>query len=123
MSADIMYHLIGCDNPCAPNFLRHLRELPIDSYMGSNEDLLDWTIELHNIVNIETGKPSLTSDRLDNIKAWYLPKKIGNEPCSICDAERAELHADNSNVYRRGVSKLNISKTAVSVKYNFKNKH
>lgn len=53
---------------CGVNYKRHLKELPIDPYLESRESLFAWTVELHNIVNSELGKPLMT---LDEAKAKY----------------------------------------------------
>lgn len=43
---------------CAENYARHLSELPIDAYLdGGSKRLFEWTVLLHNIVNVENGKP------------------------------------------------------------------
>ena len=42
---------------CSVNYKKHLSELPIDAYLSSREDLFAWTVQLHNIVNKELGKP------------------------------------------------------------------
>jgi hypothetical protein len=41
---------------CSINYLRHLEELPIDGVLADNISLFKWTVDLHNIVNKETGK-------------------------------------------------------------------
>jgi hypothetical protein len=41
---------------CSINYLRHLEELPIDNSLTDNTALFKWTVDLHNIVNKETGK-------------------------------------------------------------------
>jgi hypothetical protein len=41
---------------CSLNYLRHLKELPIDNALIDNTTLFKWTVDLHNIVNKETGK-------------------------------------------------------------------
>lgn len=45
---------------CSDNYLQHLKELPIDSYLQNNETLFEWTVKLHNIVNKELGKPQVS---------------------------------------------------------------
>ena len=47
---------------CALNYKRHLEELPIDSFLISNSKLFEWTVELHNIVNKELGKPTMNKE-------------------------------------------------------------
>lgn len=44
---------------CSLNYKRHLQELPIDGYLDSSAKLFEWTVLLHNIVNIELSKPTM----------------------------------------------------------------
>lgn len=53
---------------CGVNYKRHLKELPIDQYLESRELLFAWTVELHNIVNKELGKPRMS---LEEAKKKY----------------------------------------------------
>jgi hypothetical protein len=46
---------------CSFNYNRHLRELPIDSFLENRNKLFEWTVKLHNIVNKETGKTIIFS--------------------------------------------------------------
>jgi len=49
---------------CANNYAKHLLELPLtDEVMKNKETLLKWTIDMHNKVNEETGKPTYTFDQ------------------------------------------------------------
>lgn len=47
---------------CANNYARHLSEVPIEGYLerGSTA-LFEWTVRMHNLVNMETGKPVMDS--------------------------------------------------------------
>ena len=53
---------------CGLNYNRHFKEMPIDDYLGSRELLFAWTVELHNIVNKELGKSTMT---LEEAKRKY----------------------------------------------------
>lgn len=48
---------------CSQNYNRHLSELPIDDYLSSRDRLFEWTVLLHNIVNVETKKPQMSLER------------------------------------------------------------
>lgn len=48
-------HVIPC-SVCKKNYERHLKEYPIEEHLGSRKDLVYWVINLHNMVNSETGK-------------------------------------------------------------------
>jgi len=41
---------------CAQNYKRNLSEYPIDNYLESRDHLVKWLIDIHNKVNLETGK-------------------------------------------------------------------
>jgi hypothetical protein len=42
--------------------MRHLNELPVDKALENRKSLVYWVIDLHNLVNSETGKKILTYD-------------------------------------------------------------
>lgn len=51
---------------CSDNYARHLRELPLEPYLRANPapadvpygPLFEWSVQMHNMVNKETGKPT-----------------------------------------------------------------
>jgi hypothetical protein len=62
------FHNVGdvlpCHN-CRDNYIKHLKELPIDSNcLESKEALVKWLLEFHNKVNETTGKPTITYEEL-----------------------------------------------------------
>ena len=61
---------------CRVNFKRHIDELPIDLFLFGRQQLFDWTVQMHNIVNRELGKREWTYQ-----EAWeYYTKTIFQEP-------------------------------------------
>ena len=56
-------------NICRNNFIKNLENHPIDdNVLSSRENLLKWTIDLHNIVNGELGYPILSyPDAIDQL--------------------------------------------------------
>lgn len=46
---------------CAEHFTKNMKTHPIR--MGSNRELFDWTVDMHNIVNKQNGKKTLTYDQ------------------------------------------------------------
>jgi hypothetical protein len=50
-----LQHVIPC-SVCKRNYIRHLNELPIDKAIENRKSLVYWVIDLHNLVNSETGK-------------------------------------------------------------------
>lgn len=63
-----LWKVIPCQR-CSDNYKRHLTELPIDGFLGSNTDLFKWTVDLHNIVNKELGKPSMSLKQAEELFA------------------------------------------------------
>ncbi len=54
---------------CIHNFQKHLYEIPIDNYLNTRDQLFEWTVKLHNIVNLEQKKQQWT---VDQAKLHYL---------------------------------------------------
>jgi hypothetical protein len=50
---------------CSTNYQRHLRELPMEPALkkGGNA-LFEWTVQLHNLTNAESGKDPRTADEV-----------------------------------------------------------
>ena len=44
---------------CAQNYKQNLSELPIDNHLESRDHLVKWLIDIHNKVNLETGKSEI----------------------------------------------------------------
>ena len=64
--------LIPCP-VCREHYKEHLISKPISTFLDSRTDLIKWTIDIHNKVNITTGKPEWT---LEEVLSYY--EKIGN---------------------------------------------
>ena len=62
---------------CKNNFLIHLEKYPLtDQVLESRENLVDWGINLHNVVNFYLGKPVLSNqEALQKINKLITPKK------------------------------------------------
>ena len=58
-----MKHVIPC-SVCKKNYIRHLNEIPIDQHLHNRKSLVYWVIDLHNMVNGETGKKILSYDNV-----------------------------------------------------------
>ncbi len=68
-------NVIPCST-CRNNYNLHMNKLPLSSYLNNKNDLFKWTVEMHNIVNSDLGKPILTVEQAKNIyKNMYLNKK------------------------------------------------
>ena len=69
---DSLAFLIPCP-VCREHYKEHLISKPISTFLDSRTDLIKWTIDIHNKVNITTGKPEWT---LEEVLSYY--EKIGN---------------------------------------------
>jgi hypothetical protein len=64
-------HLLPC-SVCAEHMLENLKTKPVEHYLdGGRESLFKWSVEFHNLVNTQTGKPEWSID-----DAFILWKKI-----------------------------------------------
>jgi len=63
--------LIPC-SICREHYKEHLSTKPITPFLDSREDLLKWTIDIHNKVNKVTNKPQWTEKE---VLAYY--EKLG----------------------------------------------
>lgn len=52
---------------CQNNFKKNLNDLPIKFYLQSKKLLTKWLFEIHNRVNIETNKKTITFKEFQNI--------------------------------------------------------
>ena len=52
-------NVIPC-SVCKKNYIRHLKEHPINDYLDSRKKLVYWVIDMHNMVNAEIGKKILS---------------------------------------------------------------
>ena len=57
-----LQHVLPCET-CAHNYTQHLQQLSLDDSLGSQKDLFAWTVNMHNLVNKELGKPQLTVEQ------------------------------------------------------------
>lgn len=82
------YQLFGAVLPCkkcARNYERHMEELPIDRALSSKDKLFAWTVDFHNIVNRETGKPFWNKEYSE---AYYTSGAYND---CICDREMSAV--------------------------------
>jgi hypothetical protein len=55
--------LIPC-SMCQKHYRQHLHSNPISPALDSRADLVKWVIQMHNLVNISLGKPTMTVDEV-----------------------------------------------------------
>lgn len=61
---------------CSHNYMLHLKKYPIDNFLDSKKQLVQWLIHIHNEVNIIFKKKTITYDEFIKIyKNIYNKKK------------------------------------------------
>ena len=82
---EILYHVIPC-SLCSDNYKKNLLDLPLsDDVLKNNKSLTFWTIDLHNIVNRETGKKEYSyNEAITHIFNNFNPKNKNNFLIIIC---------------------------------------
>lgn len=64
---DIIWKYLPCEK-CRYNYKRHLDEMPLnDEILNSRNKLIYWLVDIHNIVNEETGKNKISYDDFNKI--------------------------------------------------------
>lgn len=68
-----LVYLIPCP-VCRVHYKAHLVTLPVMDALSNRSDLIEWTWKIHNMVNIELGKATITMDQfLDYISSLKPP--------------------------------------------------
>jgi hypothetical protein len=70
-------HLIPCPT-CKLHYADHLKEMPITPSLDTRKDLFKWTIDMHNLVNKDLGKPQYTE--ADSIAFYHKLGEMGRSP-------------------------------------------
>jgi FAD-linked sulfhydryl oxidase len=72
-----LVHLIPCPT-CKIHYADHLKNKPITPSLDSRKDLFQWTIDIHNEVNKDLGKPLYTD--ADAIAFYNKLGSLGRSP-------------------------------------------
>lgn len=70
-------HLIPCPT-CKIHYADHLKEMPITPSLDTRKDLFKWTVDMHNMVNKDLGKPQYTE--ADAISFYHKLGEMGRSP-------------------------------------------
>ena len=72
-AANNFIHSFACMLPCSvckDHFKSNIKVLPVD--VSTREKFFDWTVQLHNLVNKQLGKPQFTTTEIfDSYKKKY----------------------------------------------------
>jgi hypothetical protein len=64
---DIIWKYLPCEK-CRFNYKKHLNELPLtEEILNSRNKLIYWLVDIHNIVNDETGKRKISYKEFNDI--------------------------------------------------------
>ena len=93
---EALQNVIPC-SVCKKNYIRHLKEYPINGHLNSRKELVYWVIDLHNMVNAETGKKILSYDNVIKKYEFVYKKKINlnSEEDDIEDEEIFDIEKNN----------------------------
>ena len=58
-------NILPCSK-CSKNYIRHLKDFPIENSLINNQELFKWTIDIHNEVNKELNKRVYSYQEITN---------------------------------------------------------
>lgn len=73
------YSLLEFILPCAlcrVNYSDNLKKYPIDNHLKNRKSLVYWVIDVHNMVNVENGKPTLSYGEVLDLYERHYGRKI-----------------------------------------------
>jgi hypothetical protein len=56
-------NVIPCDQ-CKKHYTRHLQDYPITPHLDSKKSLIEWMIQIHNLVNVSLNKKQFTTEEV-----------------------------------------------------------
>ncbi len=125
-----LQHVIPC-SVCKKNYKRHLQEFPVDAHLNSRKDLVYWVIDLHNMVNSETGKRVISyEDAIQRYEDAYKKKialnaedekKCGKDCAQSEDESSSDsIKIDNWVLYAVALILILIISLWIASRYRFK---
>jgi hypothetical protein len=81
-------HLIPCPI-CKLHYADHLKQLPVTPSLDNRQDLFRWTVQMHNLVNKDLGKPEYTE--ADSIAFYHKLGELGRSPVWTPDDLQAHM--------------------------------
>ena len=70
-------HLIPCPT-CKLHYADNLKNMPVTPSLDNRKDLFRWTVDMHNMVNKQLGKPEYTE--ADSIAFYHKLGELGRSP-------------------------------------------
>jgi len=72
---ELLEHVLPCAL-CRVNYRKNLANYPIDKHLKNRKTLAYWVIDIHNMVNVENGKPTLTYGEVMDIYERHYGRTI-----------------------------------------------
>lgn len=69
--------VIPCST-CSDHLRENLKKMPIDNHLSSNKDLFAWSVQLHNVVNKQLGKPQISIEEANKKWKEVCENKVSN---------------------------------------------
>ncbi len=72
---DSLKYVLPCEK-CRKNFAKHMKKYPLtDEVLSTKKNLIRWCIDLHNVVNYDTGKKMLSySETIHDLHNFTMSK-------------------------------------------------
>jgi hypothetical protein len=88
-------HVLPC-NICNEHFQKKLKETPVEQHTGSRQDLFEWTVDMHNSVNHDTGK----TPQIDHTDAFNYWKRVCLGEADVVTKERSKQTQNSLMVWK-----------------------
>ena len=106
-----LQHVIPC-SVCKKNYIRHLKEHPINNYLDNRSTLVYWVIDMHNMVNGEIGKKILSYEVvIKKYEEVYKKKIILNENT----IPNNNIYFKENKEYKENIKNNSINKNFINI--------
>jgi hypothetical protein len=109
-------HLIPCPT-CKLHYAENLKTMPITPSLDSRKDLFKWTVDMHNMVNKELGKPEYTES--DAVAFYYRLGELGRSP--VWTPQDIQSHYFEL-VFKYGLATIGLGAVTAGAVYYFTKK-
>jgi hypothetical protein len=90
---------------CSNNYKKHLEDFPLsDKVLKDKESLVHWTIDMHNLVNVDNGKKALSYEEAIDLMLNNFNDNIIN----IQNNEVPSYKNNTQNKYKRNIEYKNV---------------
>lgn len=75
---------------CRTNYLRNLKQIPIEKYLNNRRNLSLWVYKIHNLVNDEKNVPVSVRPSFEKVYELYKSIESGCDKGGICGSDDQE---------------------------------